>query len=763
MFYIALIVSMAVVSMADGEVAQINDGNKYPSLALAVDAAVDGDVVTVIESHDATCSNAWVTVDDKDITIDLNGKVISVSITEGVSKDRLLKVVSGANLTLVDSSESKTGIINVNAPDGLYNLLYADDSSYMLIKGGSYILNNGEYEGALVYSGGNEKVTIEDGTFSLGNVGTMSNGCPWLINASGQNTRHIFVNGGTFNSDIVHQHYPFEVSVPKERALRNNGDGTYTMVDAVAYVDEYEKSGNWYHNPVGYATFEEAVAAANKYIGNVANAGATNTITLLQNCTVEKSMTINGDITIVGSGTVTGETGSDPMLSVAAGKTLTIKGGRYLGTLSEGDGTIVIDPEQNAVLGFVQDIDDMIAPGANGIEVTLYSEGAAIETQLVTSGIYTPPTDGIDIPDGKYLKAWAIGSEDGEQKLTNILEDGQPETIELTEDTVIYAVWEDIPSGSMVPSGGSGIILEGPFIYKTEYDTMFNETEVKLAKDAFEYGEPVYYLLIDETIGGVLFDYEQVEKLRTKATWNMGESAVEGVKVVKKYINTDEINTLSKFLSDYGWDSGYYYFLEIATADKKGVAETDVAGVIEFNRKSDSKGDWHMDKIKDCKVDVDFTLFYPNTWLTDGQIEGDRADLEWETPYALKFNNDDEVELSFGSANGGNNEGTFTVDVSGQGKVFLEYTTEADEAIAAANEGAKLYFITFNGVNGVGVKFNRTGEFRYEMDDAAYAYEVVDGKLAPIAGLEVEDDEFVFNTNVLKAYVFSDTELNQPA
>jgi hypothetical protein len=49
------------------------------------------------------------------------------------------------------------------------------------------------------------------------------------------------------------------------------------------------------------------------------------------------------------------------------------------------------------------------------------------------------------------------------------------------------------------------------------------------------------------------------------------------------------------------------------------------------------------------------------------------------------------------------------------------------------------------------------------MENAAYAYEVVDGKLAPIAGLEVEDGEFIFNTNTLKAYVFSDTELVKPA
>ncbi|MBQ4538692.1 MAG: hypothetical protein II995_03685 [Oscillospiraceae bacterium] len=308
--------------------------------------------------------------------------------------------------------------------------------------------------------------------------------------------------------------------------------------------------------------------------------------------------------------------------------------------------------------------------------------------------------------------------------------------------------------------GGSGIILEGPYIYDSDYDVMLTEAEAKAEGDAFEYGEPVYYLIFDETEASYLNNRKFVEKLKVKAEWNMNGSAVEAVNVVKKYINCEEKNECSNTLVNF-FDSGYYYFLEIVTAENKGISDTDVAGSIEFDRKADKKKG--VEEIEDCKESVDFTLFYPNTWLTDGTIKEDRADLEWDTPYVLKFDCDEEVELSFGSANGGNNEGTFTVDVSGQGKIYLEYTTEADEAIAAANVGAKLDFLTFNSVNGVGVKFNRTGEFRYEMEDAAYAYRVVDGKLAPIAGLEVEDEEFVFSTNRLEAYVFSNTELVQPA
>ncbi len=348
--------------------------------------------------------------------------------------------------------------------------------------------------------------------------------------------------------------------------------------------------------------------------------------------------------------------------------------------------------------------------------------------------------------------------------------DGTSEGFEVKNGCVIiysekfstYAIGYSEASGSAV-AGGRGIILEGPYLYKPEDDAMMDETEMAREKESLEYGEPVYYLIVDEdlangpTAGSALNNKKYVEKLKVKAEWTMGGSAVEGVSVVKKYVDLDAANNSCNTIPE----SGYYYFLEIVTAEKKGIAETDVVGVVEFDRKADSKNG--VEKIKDCKIDVDFTLFYPNTWLNDGTISDDRADLEWDTPYVLKFDYDDEVELSFGSASGGNNEGTFTVDVSGQGKIYLEYITDADEAIAAANEGAKMDFLTFKSINGVGVKFNRTGEFRYEMDDAAYAYEVVDGKLAPIAGLEVEDDEFIFNTNILKAYVFSDTELVQPA
>ena len=400
---------------------------------------------------------------------------------------------------------------------------------------------------------------------------------------------------------------------------------------------------------------------------------------------------------------------------------------------------------------------------AQAVTVTAVYEDIPPVTYEVTvtngtgSGSYAEGADVVitaNAPEsGKQFKEWS-GAEG--LTFTNGSATSAAATFTMPEQEVtVTATYEDINAAN---SAGDGVVLEGPFVYNSDEDILRVADSFKSSEDVIEYGEPVYYLIIDETVDAdaPVSERKYTENLKVKGEWNMGDSVVESIQVIKKYVNADAAENECGIITE----SGYYYFLEIVTADKKTTAETDVAGVIEFDRKANSKKG--VSKIKDCKVDVDFSVFYPNTWLSNDEITEDRADIEYDIPYVLKFNYDDEVELSFGSANGGNNEGAFTVDVSGQGKVYLEYNTEPNEAIAAANEGAKLKFITFNGYNGVGVKFNRVGEFVYEMEDGAYAYKVVDGNLVDIAGLEVDDGEFKFNTNILESYVFSDTQLLIP-
>ncbi|MBQ4538395.1 MAG: hypothetical protein II995_02160, partial [Oscillospiraceae bacterium] len=168
-------------------------------------------------------------------------------------------------------------------------------------------------------------------------------------------------------------------------------------------------------------------------------------------------------------------------------------------------------------------------------------------------------------------------------------------------------------------------------------------------------------------------------------------------------------------------------------------------------------------EIDEVEIDFEIGIFYDkNDYVGDSEdYKGatlnnisDDIVLDWDESYVLKFDCDDEIEIAFGTDP---NEGTFTVDVSGQGKVFVKWNTKADEAIVAANPGVKMHFVNFNNV-----KFNRTGEFTYELEDVAAAYKVVDGALVEIPGLEIEDDEVFFNTRVLESYVFADAELVNP-
>ena len=276
-------------------VAQI-DETKYTSLQAAINAAVDNDEIILLENLNVADEkiqtlggkyNTLYTVAGKTVTINLNSKTISGAYAGDSMLVGVFSTEDGGHLTLTGN-----GTVDVTATGTVYSLLVAyDATSSLTIENGTYTLDKASDN--LVYTGGDENVTVNGGTFTLGNVGTGSNGSPWIFNAKGQNTANVIVNGGTYNAEINHQYYPFEVAMPATKALRNNNDGTWTVVDAVAYVNEYEKSGNWYLNEMGYATLAEAVASAHKYVANAAAAGVVSTITLLADSDVNFDVTSN--------------------------------------------------------------------------------------------------------------------------------------------------------------------------------------------------------------------------------------------------------------------------------------------------------------------------------------------------------------------------------------------------------------------------------------------------------------------------------------
>ena len=263
-----------------------------------------------------------------------------------------------------------------------------------------------------------------------------------------------------------------------------------------------------------------------------------------------------------------------------------------------------------------------------------------------------------------------------------------------------------------------------------------------------EYGDTAYFIL--EDTNGVITDYEQVEKLKVKAEFEMGEDLVESVSIVKK--NVDKVDNTPV--------NDYIYAIAVKIKKVETTSDADIVGTFEFNRKKgEDKNGGTIAKIKDEKFDFAINVWYDGAYVdasgsaTDFTVSDD-VTLKWDDKYVLKFSSDEEVTINFGTDE---NEGEFTVDVSGQGKLLVNYSTKANEAICAANEGAKLFFVNFNGV-----KFNRTGTFEYEMEDMVAAYEVVGDKLVEIRGLEIDGDVATFATRTLGNYVFADAELVNP-
>lgn len=219
--------------------------------------------------------------------------------------------------------------------------------------------------------------------------------------------------------------------------------------------------------------------------------------------------------------------------------------------------------------------------------------------------------------------------------------------------------------------------------------------------------------------------------------------------------------------------ASYFYFIEIGLKDSILTRDTDIGGTITLNKSKEVSGRaGGTAKVKDAEFDLSFNASHEENYLNNtnaAMINGNQSEpMEPGVPYLLKFDSDEDVDLKFGLL-GTENEGTFTVDTSGQGKLLIHFTTDADERVVQQNPEANLRFINFvNAQTQRKAKFHRTGTFLYEWDDVAYAYELVtdeEGNLTLVALKDISGaaGEFSFKTSALGNYVFSDVALTLDA
>ena len=168
----------ASVTMADG-----TERGTYASLPAALDAAQDGDTVTLLS--DVDLGETYVTI-DKSITFDLGSKTLSSSKTW--SSDGVL-LVKDAAVTVKNGTVNATGIGNcaIHAYrsgasmtlEDVTATVTSDKSSVMVGDFGSAVIKSGDYQG--LYVGAKSQVTLEGGTFR-----------PYMDNITNKNVKSIF-------------------------------------------------------------------------------------------------------------------------------------------------------------------------------------------------------------------------------------------------------------------------------------------------------------------------------------------------------------------------------------------------------------------------------------------------------------------------------------------------------------------------------------------------------------------------------------------
>ena len=259
-----LTVNEAVVEAASVTKADGTDGGTYESLPAALNAAQNGDTVTLLS--DVDLGETYVTI-SKSITFDLNGKTLSSSKTW--SSDGVL-LVKDAAVTVKNGTVNATGIgscaIRAYRSGASMTLedvtatVTSNKSSVMVGDFGSAVIKSGDYQG--LYVGAKSQVTLKGGTFR-----------PYMDNITNENVKSIFwkVNETTdaTSRDCMELLGDGCVYVDENRTQVRTGGGFNTVVtvqQGTAIDAPVAKIGN-----VEYASLSKAINA-------VQNGG---TITLL--------------------------------------------------------------------------------------------------------------------------------------------------------------------------------------------------------------------------------------------------------------------------------------------------------------------------------------------------------------------------------------------------------------------------------------------------------------------------------------------------
>lgn len=152
---------------------------KYTSLKEAIDSIEGNEEKTIEVIEDFETKEK--TIFDKNVKIDLKGHIVT---------NNYYSIFNLKNLTITDSSENKTGEINIiNTIKGIYN----KEQGKITIESGKININNSEV-GYGIYNESNGTIEVLDGNISSSSD---SSGCYGIYNA---NNGNISISGGKISS-----------------------------------------------------------------------------------------------------------------------------------------------------------------------------------------------------------------------------------------------------------------------------------------------------------------------------------------------------------------------------------------------------------------------------------------------------------------------------------------------------------------------------------------------------------------------------------
>lgn len=227
-------------------------GKTYSSLIAAFAAAKKGETVTLVadvalDTKTLTTQNGGysviLNVKDKAITLDLNGKNITVEAAAAdvaSAQDGMLLAVFSADLnghlTLTDNTDAKNGTVTVNLNDAkVYSVFVSEsgqsdksNSGKITVEAGNYA-TKGKVSNAMFFTDADKVITVNGGNFYCDGATTTA-AYPWMFNTYGNDVLSVIVSGGTFNVNVSKQYRSAEVQLVEGKIIADNGDGTWTVV-----------------------------------------------------------------------------------------------------------------------------------------------------------------------------------------------------------------------------------------------------------------------------------------------------------------------------------------------------------------------------------------------------------------------------------------------------------------------------------------------------------------------------------------------------